>query len=481
MLSFKKKLLKAQCGKAFYSLFILVMMLFMSGCASERKGLQFKEEADGDKFTISGKIHIPEIIETDLAGIGSVRGSLTTLSDYRRFKIYANGVSAQADRDGSFTLKGVPYSDDLVLKAEANKLVFLLRVTGTELYFSDLSNLRINLKSTVEGLVYQHGLELKKNLAPGDIGAREYVSEVDALVNSLRLVAQMDPSAVSSNILKVPVVANGAKTLAQKIVARESVLMEANSVLRNIMVLKDMNLLKAYFSPSFSNDWDLASNYDDLIINMENFFKGYEILNLSWDMLESEFLPESSARIRTRITATLKDKISEETLSPKTYVFDAYWRKEGSFWKLYKNFPYKATHPAQAGADALWGEISQVIANLNAALAVEDIEVFERHISKSFTNDFDRSSSYTDVISLAMTRFANMDVKVSEYAIEEITPMTSDSSYALVKCSGRVKAYNLLPGLDVESGVVNATIQWRKEEGVWKIFKNLPYKFIHKP
>lgn len=481
MLSFKKKLIRAQCGKAFYSIFILVLMLFMSGCASERKGLQFKEELEGDKFRISGKIHIPEIIETDLAGIASARGSLTTLKDYRKFKIYANGVSAQADRDGNFTLKGVPYSEDLVLKAEANKLVFLLRITGTDLYFTDLSNLRINLRTTVEGLVYQKGVELNKELAPGDIRAREYVTEVDALVNSLRLVAQMNPDNVSSNILKVPVVANGAKALAGKVVPRESVLIEANSVLRNIMILKDMDLLRAYFSPSFTNDWELASNYEDLLVNMESFFKGYEIINLTWDMLESEFLPESSARIRTRITATLKDKISEETLSPKTYVFDAYWRKEGSFWKIYKNFPYKATHPSQVGADVLWGEISDVIASLNAALAVEDIEVFERHISKSFTNDFDRSSSYTDVISLAMKRFNEMDVKVSEYAIEDITPMTSDSSYALVKCSGRVKAYNLLPGIDVESGVVNATIQWRKEDGVWKIFKNLPYKFIHKP
>jgi hypothetical protein len=481
MLSFKKKLLRAQCGKAFYSLFILVMMLFMSGCASERKGLQFKEASDANTFTISGKIQIPEIIETDLAGIGSVRGSLTTLSDYRKFKVTANGASAQADRDGSFSIKGVPYSEDLVLRAEANKLVFLLRVTGTELYFSDLSNVRINLKSTIEALVYEKGVEAKKDLTPGDIRAREYVDEVSALVNSLRLVAQMDPSTVSSNILKVPAVANAAKSLAQKVVARESVLIEANSVLRNIMVLKDMSLLKAYFSPSFSNDWDLTSNYEELLVEMEAYFKKYELLNLSWSILESEFLPENSARIRTRVTASLKDKVSEETLSPKTYVFDAYWRKEGSFWKLFKNFPYKVTHPAQAGADALWGEISLVIANLNAALAVENIELFEQHISKSFTNDFDKSSSYTDVISSAMTRFASMDVKVSEYAIQEITPMTSDSSYALVKCSGRVKAYNLLPGLDVESGIVNATIQWRKEDGHWKIFKNLPYKFTHKP
>ncbi|MDD3001253.1 MAG: hypothetical protein PHF29_05825 [Candidatus Riflebacteria bacterium] len=477
MHSIKLNIRKTLYGKLFYSLFVFSLIIFLNGCQTS-ESLKFKETAPDNTFTISGKISIPEIIETDLAG--SLRNALTTLKDFTKFKVSAEGVSAQVNKDGTFTIKNIPFSDKMVLRADANKLSLQLRVTESDLYFSDLTNVTINLRTTAEALIYNKGLEIEKNLTPGDIRAREYTNEINNLINAIKLVSQLPASSVSQTILELPAVSQPAKALAEKILEREAKLEDANSVLRNALFLKDTNLLRTYFSASFKNDWDNSSNYEDLISTFEDYFAQYTFENVAWDIIESEFLPDNIARIRARVTATIKDNISEETKEPITYSFDAYWRKEGTFWKLYKNFPYKSTHPKEAGANTSWGEIADIIKQLNDALATEDITIFENHISQSFTNDFDKSSSYTDLIMTAQIRFTEMDVKVSEYSLDRINFTSSDSNYADVVCSGRVKVYNLLPGVDIDSGTVSATVQWRKEGSTWKIFKNLPYKFAHK-
>lgn len=477
MHSIKFNIRKTLCGKLLYSLFVFSLIILLNGCQTGGN-LKFKETSPENTFTISGRISIPEIIETELAG--SLRSALTTLNDFTKFKISAEGVTAQVNKDGTFSLKNVPFSDKMVLKADANKLSLMLRVTETDLYFNDLTNVTINLRTTAEALIFLKGLESEKNLTPGDIRAREYTDEIDNLINAIKLVSQLSPSSVSQPILDLPAVAQPAKALAEKILEREANLKDANGVLRNMLFLKDINLLKTYFSASFKNDWDSSSNHDDLISAFEGYFAQYTFENVAWDVTESEFLPDNIARIRTRVTATIKDNVSEEVKKPITYNFDAYWRKEGTFWKLYKNFPYKSTHPKDAGANSTWGEIADIIKQLNEALSTEDITVFENYISQSFTNDFDTSSSYTDLIMTAQIRFVEMDVKISEYSVDRITFISSDANYADVVCSGRVKVFNILPGVDIDSEKVSATVQWRKEGTTWKIFKNLPYKFAHK-
>ena len=476
MHSIKFNIRKTLCGKLLYSLFVFSLIILLNGCQTGGN-LKFKETSPENTFTISGRISIPEIIETELAG--SLRSALTTLNDFTKFKISAEGVTAQVNKDGTFSLKNVPFSDKMVLKADANKLSLMLRVTETDLYFNDLTNVTINLRTTAEALIFLKGLESEKNLTPGDIRAREYTDEIDNLINAIKLVSQLSPSSVSQSILDLPAVAQPAKALAEKILEREANLKDANGVLRNMLFLKDINLLKTYFSASFKNDWDSSSNYDDLISAFEGYFAQYTFENVAWDVTESEFLPDNIARIRTRVTATIKDNISEE-VKPVTYNFDAYWRERRHILETLQKLSLQINSPQRRRSKQYWGEIADIIKQLNEALATEDISVFENYISQSFTNDFDTSSSYTDLIMTAQIRFVEMDVKISEYSVDRITFISSDANYADVVCSGRVKVFNILPGVDIDSEKVSATLQWRKEGATWKIFKNLPYKFAHK-
>lgn len=461
---------------------VLVSIVFVNGCKTEAGLMRVNEPVKENVYNISGKLNIPTIMETELVGVySSLRGVLTKLSDYSTFTVSANGVTNHVEKDGSFILKEVPLSDDLVVTATAGKITLMLRVTANDMLYNDLSAVTINWKTTIEAYLYQLALKNNnKNITPGDIRAREYKDDFNAIVETVGMVAQTENEALNTSVLETPAVLNKSKNLATRIIAREATLVNANEVLRNIFILKDENLFQSYISPDFTNEWDSSANWSSITEAFSEFYKRHEFVSLTWTVLESEYLENNTARIRTRVTATTIDTISEEKTGPKTWTFDAYWRLEGTFWKLYKNLPYKETDPMEPGASVIWGEIASVCDELKQALAVEDINVLQKYISTSFTNDFDSESSYADIIAQAQSNFNSMDVKISDYAIENVNIVSNDSSYVDVKCHGRVIAQNFVPILDIDSGIVSATIQWRKEGGSWKIYKNLPYKFKHK-
>lgn len=461
-------------GNLLYSLILLSIMVLFNGCTG-KGDLRFNPPADGSEFDISGKLSLTEIVETDLAG--SLRPVLGTVSDFTKFKVSCGGVTASVAKDGSFSLKDVPFSQTMIIRAEANKLALMRRVTEDELFYSDLSKLEINLQTTAEALIYQQGELLKKNLTPADIRAREYVDQVAAVVTAIKLMMQLPKTAVTKTVLDLPAVTTPAKTAAANVLERELTLRDANSILRHILTRKDLDMLQVYISPSFGNDWDSSSNWNDAIAHFEELFAGFSFEDLSWRVVDTEFLPDSKARIRTEVKFKLRNLASEQIVREKTYVFDAIWRKEGTFWKVFRNMPYRDTHPTQVGADARWGEISAAHHELQAALAVEKLDVFAGRISQTFGNDFDVTSTRNDLLVTAQSRFNAMDVKIADYSIDSIEFNGLDK--AQVHCQANVRVISLIPGIDIDSGPVKAVVEWRKEDGIWKIARNLPYRFSH--
>ena len=462
-------------GNLLYSVILLSIMVFLNGCTG-KGDLTFNPLPDGSEFSISGKISLPEIIETDLAG--TLKASLAAISDYSTFMVSAAGVTVRAAKDGSFTLKEVPFSQTMVLRAQSAKIALLRRITEEELYYSDLSKLTINLQSTSEALVYQQGVQFGKNLTPADIRAREYENSIGSITTAIKLMLQLPATAVASTVLDLPAVTTPVITLAGSALEREIVLKEANSILRHALLRKDLELLKVYISPSFGNDWDSTSTWDNVIQHFTALFKEYSFTELTWRVIDSEFLPDSKARIRTEVKIKLKDLISEQIVRDKTLVFDAVWQREGTFWKILRNMPYLDSHPTQVGADARWGELATAHRELQAALAVENLAVFSNRISNVFGNDFDVTSTKNDLIVTAQSRFNAMDVKIAEYVIDAIEFHGVDQ--ASIRCHANVRVINLVPGVDIDSGKIAAQVEWRKEDGIWKIARNLPYRFNHK-
>ena len=188
-------------GNLLYSLILLSIMALFNGCTG-KGDLRFNPPADGSEFDISGKLSLTEIVETDLAG--SLRPVLGTVSDFTKFKVSCGGVTAAVSKDGSFSLKDVPFSQTMIIRAEANKLALMRRVTEDELFYSDLSKLEMNLQTTAEALIYQQGELLKKNLTPADIRAREYTDQVTAIVTAIKLMMQLPKTAVPKTVLDLP-------------------------------------------------------------------------------------------------------------------------------------------------------------------------------------------------------------------------------------------------------------------------------------
>ena len=151
----------------FYSIILLAMILVFNGCTTHKGDLTFNTPSQGEIFNISGRILLPEIIETD-----SARASLTTLTDFSNFVVKAGEVTAHADKQGNYSLSGVAFSDSLVISAVSNKIALLRRVTADELCYSDISSVDIDINTSAEALIYQQGVLLKKDLTPADIRAR---------------------------------------------------------------------------------------------------------------------------------------------------------------------------------------------------------------------------------------------------------------------------------------------------------------------
>ena len=456
----------------FYSIILLAMILVFNGCTSHKGDLRFNSPSTGDIFNISGRISLPEIIETD-----SARASLTTLTDFSNFKLTAGETTTQADKNGNFYLSGVNFSDSLVIGAISNKIALLRRVTADELCYSDLSNIEIDVNSTAEAMIYLQGVLLKKDLTPADIRAREYVDGIASLTSAIKLSMQLPKTSISKTNLELPAVVAASKEVALKCISRDNVLKEANTVLRHAFLRKDLDLVKLYISPSFGNDWDTTSNWDDVVNYFEKLFSNNDFVTLTWEIMETELLENSTARIRTKVNAVIRENTNNEIACNKTWTFDALWRLEGTIWKLYRNMPYRDTHPTQVDADLRWGEISSAHAELQAAINREDLDALGSRISDAFRNAFDGNSTKTELLLVAAQRFNNMDVKISDYSIESIKFTGNES--AEVTCTGRVKVINILLGKDIDSGLVKAKVVWHKEDGVWRIYRDLPYKFTH--
>jgi hypothetical protein len=461
-------------GNTFYSLVLLAMMFIFNGCTG-KGDMRFSPLPDGEHFTLSGQIKLPEIVETDLAG--SLRSALTTIADFTKFKIKAGEVSSAPDKSGNYTLNRVPFAEDLVIRAESGKIALLRRVSPDDLYYSDLSKLEINLQLTAEALIWQQGLSLNKNLTAADIRAREYESLVNDVITALKLCLQLPKTAVPETVLDLAAVKNAASTAAGQILEREIMIREANSVLRHILLRSDIELLKVYISPSFLNDWDTTSNWNDVITHFTTLFKDFVFTEVSWQIKDSEFLPDNMVRVRTEAKIKLKSLRTEEMVREKTYLFDAIWRKEGNFWKVYRNMPYRDTHPTEVHADSQWGEIADAHRELQAALATEKLDIVMARISPNFGNDWDVNSTYADLASCTQSRFNAMDVKLANYSIDSID--FYQQGRALVKCTAQVRVISLIPGVDIDSGSIKAVVEWRREESGWKIWRNLPYRFTH--
>ncbi|MGM0599296.1 MAG: hypothetical protein ACQETH_05690 [Candidatus Rifleibacteriota bacterium] len=453
---------------------LLVSLLVLNGCTG-KGDLTFNDPDDDETFSISGSIVLDEIIETDLTS--SIRNSLTNISNYNTFEVAANEVSVNASEDGSYQLTGVPVSDKMLVEAISGKVRLMKRLSLNELYYTDLSDTQIDLESTVEALIWKLALDYDKNLTAADIRAREYEDMVASVTSALKLALQLNSDAIAGYVDELPAVRNPANTAAQTIIERETLLRDANDILANAFFRKDTDLLQAYISPSFSNDWDSTSNWDDFFSYYNEFFDKKAYTEIDWKIDDLEFLPDKKARVRTSVKVEVKYLPTEEILFNQDYCFDAIWRKEGTFWKVYRNLPYRQTHPTQVGADLRWGQIADAHAQLKAALAIEDLNVFEERISSIFGNDFDSTSTHTDIISVADSRFDSMDVKIASYSIDNIEFNGPD--LATVECKAEVTVINLIPGVDISSGIVKAKVVWRKEDGLWKIYRNLPYKFSH--
>jgi len=466
---------KHRAASFFYSAVLLFMLIFLNGCMA-KGNMAFNPPVDSESFIISGNLSVKEIVNTDLLK-PSIKEGLAKIKDFSVFKVYAGELSAPVSKTGSFKLAGVPFSDDLVLRAKAEKLEFLLRISPHQLLYTNLGAVEINIQSTAEAMIYLEGKRDKKNLTPADIKAREYEADVYALRENIRKSLMLADEAVKDNVLEVPVVKETAYQVSAKILEREAKLRDANSALFNSFRRKDVELLKKIVSPSFSNDWDPASSWTDLLISLQEVFKNSEFATLNNNILDLELLPNNRARIRTKTEALLKSEITDHTIAAGTWISDTEWSLEGTAWKVLKNLPYKKGHPLQPDADGRWGEVAQAHRDFLAAGVAEEIDKIKNAVSLNFTNDFDMTSTYNDFIVTTQRRFNFFDVKDADYKIEKIT-FTADNE-AEVKCSGFVTAYSYLMGTDVKSGNVTAVITWRKEDGSWKIYRNLPYKFTH--
>lgn len=455
----------------------LVLLALATSCVNEGD-LRFNPVAPGEKYRLAGRLLLPEVTESDLlAGLRDPAAAIQPITDFSVFTIQAGGKSTRAAKDGSFTLSDVPFAEDLVLSATAGKVVLLKRLYPRDLRLTDVSRLTISLDSTARALVWKKARERKTELTAWDIAAREYTEALASLTTALRLALQLPKSSVPKTILDLPAVEAPARALADRILPREETLREAWTVLENALLKKNHDLLAYYISPEFTNDWDSTSSWQDFLEAMDDYFTAYDITAASYTIIDMEFLPGEQARVRIAGDISSRHIISDQTYQTGVYTSDVFWRKEGTFWKIRRNLPYRRGHPTQVMADSRWGEIARAHAELQTAIFREDLSVLERYVSPNFGNDWDVTSTYADLLNTARARFNAADVKNASFTIRFIDII--DDNHARVHCSAQVVVFRLAPGIDVETGPIHAVVDWRREGGTWKLFRNLPYRFSH--
>jgi len=459
------------------ALFAAVLaMLFAAGC--DQGNLRFNPLPVGEYYTLSGTVSLASLpVEGDLVDTGVINPSLLVMSDYSKFQLIAGEKSAWAAKDGTFTVSKVPYSAELVLEAKAGKVALRRRLFPRDLRETDTTRLSVTVDTTAVALIWERAHQMGKELTEWDIATREFEPYVASVTRAIRLALQIQPSAVPKTILDLEMVKTPVLAAAQAIQPCESTLREAHRVLENAVLKENHDLIAQYVSTSFTNDWDSSASWLDLLTKTASYFDAYDFSVASWTIIDMELMPGGRARIRIAAEAFWSNFFSGTDGSTGVYYSDVYWQREGTFWKIVRNMPYKAGDPRQLGADARWGEIAAAHVRLQAALGSENLDVLRELVSENFGNDWDSHSTFSDLIETAQARFNACDVKIATYAIESIAFNGPD--LATVRCSAQVRVIRLVPGVDVDSGPISAVITWRRENGTWKLFRNLPYRFSH--
>jgi hypothetical protein len=457
-----------------FFLLCLLGMLAAAGCVN-RGDLRFGPDLGVPKHRLSGTIVLPEVVESKL--LGALRADILPITSFETFIVSAGGRQIRAGKDGSFSLADVPQADDIVIEAVSGKVALRRRVYSRDLQQHDLTRLTVDLDTTARALVWAEGKALKKDLTAWDINAREYAPALASLTTALRLALQLAPAQVPKTVLDVAMVRTPAQELGFRVESREVILREAHLVLANALTRDRPDLFAPYLSPQFGNDWDSSSSWTDFTGNLAASLKEYAVEAASFTILDLEFLPGSLARVRAAGELAYRHRISAIPGLTRVYVSDVIWRREGTLWKIHRNLPYRSEHPTQAGADTRWGEIAKAHADLQTAIFREDLTTLNALISPVFGNDWDANSTQADLLETARSRFNACDVKIATYAIQSIHFVTPD--LATVKCRTQVRVIRLVPGIDLDSGPISATVTWRREEGIWKIYRNLPYRFSH--
>lgn len=471
---------KFECGSLRTGLHrILLLTILLAGCAggcmNQRGDLRFNPIPAGERFTIAGRLQLDVPVETDL--LGSIRRDLLIPKKLADFQVSAGDVTTRVDDDGHFVISMLPFSTDLVLNAFSNKVVLQKRIYPRDLLYTDVQQTLIDIDSTTLALIWKKALDNGKTLTEWDILAREYRPALASISQAIRLALQLPAKSVATTILELDMVKRPVAAVAAIIEAREEILREAHSVLENLLYRADVELLKSYLSPQFSNDWDSSSNWQDAVAYIGDLLRRYTVTNASYSILDMEFIPEHEARVRVAAEFQAVGKASAMPTMTKTYVADVFWRKEGTFWKIVRNLPYRETHPTTAGADLRWGQIARAHAELQTALYREELATFQNLISPTFGNDWDLNSTFQDLTETTRQRFNDYDVKIATYTIHEITFRGLDE--ADVVCSAETLVIRLIPGVDVSTGPISAKVTWKREQGTWKIWRNLPYRFTH--
>lgn len=459
------------------ALFAAVLaMLLTAGC--DQGNLRFNPLPSGEYYTLSGNINLSNYpVEEDLVNASTVKASLIVMSDYSKFQLTSGEKSAWAGKDGTFTVSKVPYSAEMVLEAKAGKLALRRRLFPGDLREADTTRLSISVETTAVALVWERAHQLGKELTAWDIAAREFEPHLASVTRAIRLAMQIQAAAVSGTILDLEMVKTPVLDAAQAIQPAESTLREAHRVLENAILRENHALIAQYVSTSFSNDWNTSATWGDLTARVSSYFDAYDFSVASWTIIDMELMPSGRARIRIAAEVFWSNFFSGLDGSTGIYTSDVYWQREGTFWKIIRNMPYKAGDPRQLGADARWGEIAAAHVRLQAALGSEKIDEFRQLVSQNFGNDWDIHSTCSDLIDTTQARFNACDVKIATYSIGTIEFNGTD--LATVHCSAQVRVIRLIPGVDVDSGPINAVIQWRREDGAWKLYRNLPYRFTH--
>ncbi len=464
----------------FFKIFLpsLILVFLSSGCL-QYGNLAFNPDVPEETFRISGTISINEPVESDLmASFRRISGEIGPVKDYSKFTVTgSSGIASFASASGTFVLERIPATSTLILSATAGKIALKKRIFPRDLKYTDLSNLTIDINSTAIALIWEAAWKDGKDLSEADITARENDSIIASLTQAIRLAMLLPKKDVPKTILDLEMVTKLVTTAASTILPREKDLREAYKVLQLACLRKDEKIFEYYISPDFGNDWDSTSNYADFQATIKQYFKDFKITIASFTIEQMEFIPGNLARIRSYGEISYLGAFSDIPGTTRIFGSDVLWKREGTFWKIVRNLPYKNEHPTQVGADGKWGEIARGHAELYSALFREDLNVFIRLISPSFRNDWDVHSTYTDLLSTAKKRFDDTDVKSATYTIKLIEFINND--LAKVHCSSQVRLINVKNGHDVDTGPINAVVDWRREDGVWKLARNLPYKFSH--